>query len=194
MTRPRRSTSFKTDRRKATVKRDRTRRSLTGFTLIELLVVIAIIGVLAAVILGNIRRSKEQAYYARAAGEAKSIAAAIQLYISDNGDYPADANRNLPPGLEAYLPAGEWPKGPWPGSVYDWDNWQDPDNQWQRIYQISIRFCEIGAPETCQFPNIEWAEDFAVNSSVYYCLEGACRPHIGEPIGYPGKCINCGGS
>jgi len=166
-----------------------------GFTLIELLVVIAIISILSSIVLGSVNRARDKAYYVKAQIEYKSMAEALEFYRDDNGDYPPDADRNIPPGLEVYL-AGEkedyWPGAPWLGSVYDWDNWDDPDNPGEKIYQISIRFCPIGGPlSECRFPNEDWAQDFKVNSSAYYCVSGNCRAHINEPIDYPGYCVNC---
>ncbi len=166
-----------------------------GFSLIEIIIVISIIGVLASIMMSTFGGARDKAIYMRAQAEYKSMAEALEYYRDDNGDYPPDANRNIPPGLEIYL-AGEtedvWPAAPWPGSVYDWDNWEDPDNPGERIYQISIRFCPIGGPlSACEFPNESWADDFQVNSSAYYCVLGNCRAHIGEDIDYPGYCINC---
>jgi prepilin-type N-terminal cleavage/methylation domain-containing protein len=167
-----------------------------GFTLMELLVVIAIISILASIVFVSMGKAKDKAYYSRAKMEYKSIATALQLYFEDNQDFPPDANRNVPPGLEQYLSTTEgvdqWPTAPWPGSVYDWDNWEDPDNYGENIYQISIRFCPAGGElEECSFPNEDWAENFGVNSAVYYCVSGACRSHINESIDYPGYCVNC---
>jgi hypothetical protein len=121
---------------------------------------------------------------------------ALEMYKLDHGgEYPADANRDIPSGLEQYLAGGDvdnWPKAPWPGSVYDWDNWEDPDDSDLRIYQVSIRFCPAGGDiTTCKFPEEDWAANFDVNSSVYYCIEGNCRAHINEDIDYPGYCVNC---
>lgn len=164
-----------------------------GFTLLELLVVIAIISILSSVVLGAVRKAKDKAYFSRAKLEYKSFSTALELYFADNDDYPPDANRNIPSGIEQYLAsADQWPTAPWPGSVYDWDNWEDPDSYGENIYQISIRFCPAGGDlEECSFPHEEWAENFGVNSAVYYCISGACRSHINESIDYPGYCVNC---
>lgn len=162
-----------------------------GFTLIELLVVIAILGVLSSIVLVGLTRARSSAAFARAKLEFKSITTAIEMYTQDhNNIFPADVSRGLPPGLEVYLSGEDWPDAPWPGSVYDWENWTDPANG-SRILQISVRFCPVDHPEQCKFPNESWATSFDSNSSVYYCIEGACRSHISEPINHPGYCINC---
>lgn len=167
------------------------RKNLAGFTLIELLAVITIIAVLSAIVLVSMNGSRESAYYSRASQETTEIAKSLLLYLNDHGSYPADVSRSLPSGLEAYLPAGDWPDGPWPGSVYDWENWDDPDNPGHKIYQISIRFCPIGGPlSACKFPKTTWAQNFGIDSALYYCLSGVCRSHVNQPINYPGKAIN----
>ncbi len=169
------------------------RRTEKGFSIIELLVVIAIIGILSSMTLATFQKAKGKAYFGRAQGEFMSMADALELYRNENeGTYPPDANRQIPPGLEAYLAtADQWPNAPWPGSVYDWDNWVDSDTE-ESIYQISIRFCPVGGPlSACSFPDEDWAVGFGVNSAVYYCIEGACRAHINESVDYPGYCVNC---
>jgi prepilin-type N-terminal cleavage/methylation domain-containing protein len=160
-----------------------------GFTLIELLVVIAILGVLSSVVLASLAKARSSAALARSKLEFRSLATAIELYTEDhNGVFPADVNRSLPPGLETYLSGGNWPSAPWPDSVYDWENWTDPDTGLP-ILQISVRFCtDIGV---CNIPNEPWAAGFDYYSAAYYCIEGACRSHISQPVDYPGYCINC---
>lgn len=167
-----------------------------GFTLIELIMVIAIIAILSAVVFTSVKTARQKAFYARALSEYNSMSMALTFYQADNeNEYPPDVSRDIPPGLGKYL-AGEnsdnWPNAPWPGSVYDWENWVDPSDSDKKIYQISIRFCPVGGQITqCVFPKEEWAKNFGVNSSVYYCIQGACRSHIDEPINYPGYCVNC---
>ena len=166
-----------------------------AFTLIELLVVISIIGILAAIILPFVIGARKEAYFVRAKAELRSIASALQIYVlNTNGQYPPDVSRDLPTGLEQYLSAGNWSKAPWPGSVYDWDNWAPADlnyNPKAQVYQISIRFCPLGEPENCNFPSEVWAEDFDYYSSMYYCIEGPCRSHSSKPQNHPGLCVNC---
>lgn len=172
-------------------KRKNKRISSSGFTLIELLIVVAIIGVLSSIILTYLTKAKDSAYMARAKVEFRTIATAIELYTLDHGDVlPADVNRGLPPGLEAYLPGGDWPNGPWPGSFYDWDNHIHPLTG-QPVVQISIRFCPYNDFVNCTFPNEPWAAGFDYYSSVYYCILGACTSYLTMPPDHPGYCVNC---
>jgi len=166
-----------------------------GFTLMEILVVISIIGIMSAIVLPVFSNAREAAYFTRAKAEFKSIATAIELYTNATGSsYPGDVNRGLPPGLEVYLAPGEWPQAPWQESVYDWDAWAPGDLSHPpqtQVYQISVRFCPLGEPTQCNFPNEEWAEGFDYYSAVYYCFDGPCRSHSSQPIDHPGYCINC---
>ncbi|MCA9354032.1 MAG: prepilin-type N-terminal cleavage/methylation domain-containing protein [Candidatus Kaiserbacteria bacterium] len=162
-----------------------------GYTIIELLIVISIIAILASIILPKLGEARESARLARATQELSSIHKSLVQYRSKYGEYPADTNRNIPPGLEEFLGPGIWPDAAWPGSVFDWDNWEDPDDPSKRIMQVSIRFCPIGQPAQCKFPDADWAASFDINSAVYYCVEGACRSHLSKPINHPGYCVNC---
>jgi len=161
-----------------------------GFSLIEILIIITIIGILFSFVIINVRQAKEAAYAAVAHKELESVRTSIDLYIDDHGGYPADTDRDVPPGLEPYLAPGLWPDAAWPGSVFDWDNWIEPGTS-EKIYQISIRFCPLGEPDQCRFPKEEWAADFDYFSSAYYCISGPCRSHISKPIDHPGYCVNC---
>lgn len=162
-----------------------------AFSLVEILIVISIMGGLASVIVGSVNISREKTIFAKAKKDLQSVAQALEIYAIDNGGYPPDAARGLPSGIEQYLPSDTWPVGAWTGSVFDWDNWTDPETG-KPIYQISIRFCPAGGPiSECQFPPETWAEDFDINSAMYYCVQGACRAHLSEAVDYPGYCINC---
>lgn len=166
-----------------------------GFTLIEILIVVAVIAILSAIVIPSYAKVRSKTYYSRTMAEYASMWAAIEMYKEANGDYPPDVSRDIPPGLGAYLAGNNsntWPKAPWPDSVYDWDNWVNPEDSSQRIYQISIRFCPVGGNlSQCNFPKEDWAENFGVDSAVYYCVKGACRSHINQPLNYPGYCVNC---
>ncbi|MES2622808.1 MAG: type II secretion system protein [Patescibacteria group bacterium] len=161
-----------------------------GFTLIELLVVIAIIALLSSIVIGALQSAREKAKYSRVQKEFNSIHTAVELYALDNnGQYPPDGNAALPTSLDTYLSATGVPTPPWPGTVYDWENWTIDG---AKVLQISVRFCPSGGPlSSCRFPNESWASGFGVNSSLYYCVSGACRPHEFEAVTYPGKCVNC---
>jgi prepilin-type N-terminal cleavage/methylation domain-containing protein len=165
-----------------------------GFTLVELLIVIFVIGILLALVITNLAGSKEKAYMARANVEFATFANAINLYADKYNDYPADVSRGLPPGIEEFIAKNDqnqsWPDAPWPGSVYDYDRWDNLDGA--DTLQISIRFCPVGGPlSACHFPDEPWAKNFGIDSAVYYCIKGNCRAHVSEPATYPGYCVNC---
>ncbi|HEX5429878.1 MAG TPA: type II secretion system protein [Patescibacteria group bacterium] len=170
-----------------------------AFTLIELLVVISIIGLLATLAVVSIKNARDKALYAVTVEDMDQMAKAAELYKESYGDYPPDTNTNIDPGLAQFL-GGTWPKGTYPGSYFDWDNWGNPSS-WatpgppgSRIVQISLRFCTTVDSSDCRFPLEPWAAGFLNRSSVYYCIEGPCRSHDHLPIDAPGKCVNCGGS
>lgn len=171
---------------------------MRGFTLIELLIVIAILGILANIVMSKVSGARERAQYSRAILEMRQMQTALFFYRDEHGQaFPSDVNRSLPPGLENYLHnpsnAGAWPDAPFPGSVYDWDNWA-PTNlsygPFEQVYQISIRFCDISGT-TCHFPNQPWAAGFDKYSALYYCIAGPCRSHPSKDVAHPGYCVNC---
>lgn len=140
-----------------------------------------------------IKTFRESAQETLAQAELQQIFKAVESYLIDANDvYPADVNRALPPGIEQYLGAGQWPDAHWPGSVYDWDNIISPSQSpVEKYVQISIRFCPLDEPTQCQFPNEDWAIGFDYYSSAYYCIEGPCRSHSSKSLNWPGYCFNC---
>lgn len=176
------------------MKRQWARLQSQGFTVVEILIVILVIGILAGIVYVNFAGSNEKTYLSRANVEFSTMHNALKLYALQHNDYPADVSRGLPSGIEEFVTdtdaTTDWPNGPWPGSVYDYDRWTINGVD---TYQISVRFCPAGASDTslCKFPKQPWASSFGVNSAYYYCIKGNCRSHQSEPAAYPGYCVNC---
>jgi prepilin-type N-terminal cleavage/methylation domain-containing protein len=73
-----------------------------AFTLIELLVVIAVIGLLAAMLLPVLGRSKEAGRGAACISNLRQIGVAIQLYIQDNNNHLPFINDQFPGVTNTY--------------------------------------------------------------------------------------------
>lgn len=163
-----------------------------GFTIVELLIVVVVVGVLATIVIVAFDGVTKRAYDNRARSELASLAKATQAYYGVYGEYPPDANRGLPSGITEFIDgsAENWPKAPWPDSVYDYDNFTGSDGN--PVVQISVRFCPQGGPlSACKFPNEPWVVGFGVDSSAYWCILGQCKSHPSQPVTYPGYCLNC---
>lgn len=61
-----------------------------GFTLIELLIVVAIIGILTTIVTANFVGVRQRARDATRKSDIRQIQSALELYRSDNGDYPVN--------------------------------------------------------------------------------------------------------
>ncbi|HTU82068.1 MAG TPA: prepilin-type N-terminal cleavage/methylation domain-containing protein, partial [Candidatus Acidoferrales bacterium] len=62
--------------------------SQRGFTLIEMMIVVAIIAILASILVPNFVRARAQAQTAACEANIKEIATALELYETDNDQYP----------------------------------------------------------------------------------------------------------
>ena len=67
-------------------------RAEQAFTLIEILVVIGIIAILASLVLAAAKSVQNKGKRSRAEGEIAAIAAALESYKADNGDYPTNTD------------------------------------------------------------------------------------------------------
>jgi prepilin-type N-terminal cleavage/methylation domain-containing protein len=85
-----------------------------GFTLIELLVVITVIAILAGLVLQTAGYVQKKAARNRAEAEIAALAAALESYKADTGDYPAGTNA-APATNNAFLRAALAPSS---GKVY----------------------------------------------------------------------------
>ena len=70
-------------------------RSQDGFTLIELMVVILIIGLLATIVVQNLRSATDKAKRVKAQADISQIKSALDRYYLDAGSYPT-SDQGLP--------------------------------------------------------------------------------------------------
>jgi prepilin-type N-terminal cleavage/methylation domain-containing protein len=183
------------------------RNQIDGFTLVELCVVMVVMGILAVLTYSVIiPRYRERTYYTRSITELNAMGNATKLYLAKYNTYPDDVTRDVPAGIKEFVQgqatADNWPDAPWPGSIYDYDNWPPDSNGPIQTYQISVRFCNAGDDATCKKLANKYLKDYVPQSTldnwdsysaVYYCLSGSCRSHQTKPISHPGYCVNCGG-
>lgn len=86
---------------------------VSAFTLVELLTVMAIISILAALVLSSAGYIQKKSARSRAEAEITALAAALENYKADNGDYPTNAfTSNNAALVTALMPA------PGSGKVY----------------------------------------------------------------------------
>lgn len=165
-----------------------TKRLPAAFTLIEMVIGMAILAILLTVVTVIVRPFDriEKSAQQRAITELGEIAKAVQLFSLDEGYYPADVNRNVPPGISKYLTSEiSWPEGPIPGTVYDYDNWSNQtctDPEASGSIQITLRQIPGRNPDGSNV----WAW--------YYPIFGKGSPHCNDANQWnKGECVSCPG-
>jgi len=69
--------------------REKLRGTQSGFTLIELMVVILIIGLLATIVVQNLKGATDKAKRIKAQADISALKTALDRYYLDNGSYPS---------------------------------------------------------------------------------------------------------
>jgi len=170
-----------------------------GFTLIELTLIISVLGILAVISTAVIiPASREKTRHAQAMSDMNTIVNASQLYASKYNDFPNDSVGSIPSGFNEFIKNdnnnNDWPKGPWPGSFYSFNNWPADDNGNDQTYQVTLSFCNPGDTATCKknFPKEPWVKDsWDGYSTIYMCVKGTCRSSQEKSKNHPGYCMNC---
>jgi general secretion pathway protein G len=103
------------------------RSSQDGFTLIELMVVILIIGLLATIVVQNLRSATDKAKRVKAQADISQLKSALDRYYLDAGSYPT-SDQGLP-ALIATPTAGNDPKD-WGGPYIE----RIPPDPWGHPY------------------------------------------------------------
>jgi general secretion pathway protein G len=107
--------------------REKLRKSEAGFTLIELMVVILIIGLLATIVVQNLRSATDKAKRVKAQADIAQIKSGLDRYYLDNGSYPT-SDQGLA-GLVSAPTAGNVPKD-WGGPYLE----KIPPDPWGNQY------------------------------------------------------------
>jgi type II secretion system protein G len=129
-----------------------------GFTLIELLVVIAIIGILSSIVIVSLTSARAKARDAKRVSELKEIQTALEVYYTNNGEYPKGCA----------VSSGHYEGGIW-GNV-----------QWQNILPPLY----MGKMPT---DPINTAREYSYYYCSHYALTGPCPPAGGMNFAYTGQ-------
>ncbi len=91
------------------------------------MIVVAIIAFLAVIAVPSYLRAHERSIGVRTANDLRVFGDAFSLYAMENGQFPPDSHRVLPPGagMERYLDEARWLSKPLIGGYF---NWEGPDS------------------------------------------------------------------
>ncbi|MCK5850745.1 MAG: prepilin-type N-terminal cleavage/methylation domain-containing protein [Kiritimatiellae bacterium] len=103
-----------------------------GFTLVEIMIVVCIIGMLSAVAIPSMRKSRVMSQVAAVSNDLRVLGDAFNQYSIEHGTYPDGMAMglpagDLPPGLSAYIDSMlTWTDKPHCGGKYVWyGKWPD---------------------------------------------------------------------
>jgi len=92
----------------------------SAFTLVEIMVVVVIVGLLATLAIPTIKNAKQNTQFTRLLNDFRIFSDAIEQFTFVTGDFPEDSNTGLiPTGMEGYIKADTWDKGPSIGGSWD---------------------------------------------------------------------------
>lgn len=162
---------------------------MKSFTLVEILVVIALLAIMSVFVIVILNPSERiwRTQATEALNELTELAKAVELYTVDNGAYPADEILDIPSVLMDYVTFEDnWPTGPFPGSTYDFDNWNDGRSCVDTSAENSIQFTLRGVPRRNPDASNVWAW--------YVPILGNGGPHCENVSEYDkGECVTCDG-
>ena len=104
-----------------------------AFTLIELLIVVAIIAILAMIAVPNFLEAQTRAKVSRAKTDLRSLAVAVEVYRTDDNDWPFGPNAGPSPNWRDYL----WPG--WPVEYGQWFHLTTPISYLSAVPRDSFR-------------------------------------------------------
>jgi prepilin-type N-terminal cleavage/methylation domain-containing protein/prepilin-type processing-associated H-X9-DG protein len=151
-------------------------RSRRGFTLVEMLVVIAIIGILAALLLAALSKSKAHALQTQCLGQTKQLALALQMYTQDNTDAMPWPNWGTIFQGWLYKPLGGLPPPPSdpPETIYA------GGTLWPYVKTVKIYWCPVDYTNTPYFPlRLEKLSSYIMNGAImgYHIKPTASKTH-----------------
>jgi prepilin-type N-terminal cleavage/methylation domain-containing protein/prepilin-type processing-associated H-X9-DG protein len=152
------------------------RQGTIAFTLVELLVVVVIIGILAALIMPVLSKSKANALQIQCLGQNKQIALALQMYSQDNKDFMPWPNWGTNGQGWLYTVSNGLPPVPSnpPEAAYE------GGLLWPYVKIVKVYWCPVDYTNTDYFPErLEQLSSYIMNGAImgYYRRPPAERTH-----------------